>query len=144
MAMLNKTAAEALHKYTPNAVTDITGFGLLGHSCEMAKGSQVSFEIRLSSVPVLKGTLELAKKGVVPGGTKANHKWIQEDVLYEDITLEEQYILCDAITSGGLLVSMNEEDALRYLSELKALGLKDCAIIGKVYEKKEKCLYVKR
>lgn len=145
MAMLNKTAAETLHKYSPSAVTDITGFGLLGHAAEMAKGSDVSFEIILTRVPVLEGTLELAKEGVVPGGSKANHRWLAGDVHYdEDITLEEQLILCDAITSGGLLVALNAEEAGRYLNDLQAKGMQYCAIIGKVTEKKEKYIYVKR
>lgn len=145
MAMLNKKAAEALHKYSPNAVTDVTGFGLLGHGCEMAKGSGVSFEIFLTDVPVLEGTLELAKKGVVPGGSKSNHRWVREDVHYDDdISLEEQLILCDAITSGGLLVSLNEADAHKFLADLKALGIKYSAIIGKVTDKRDKYIYVKR
>ncbi len=145
MAMLNKKAAEALHKYSPNAVTDVTGFGLLGHGCEMAKGSGVSFEISLTDVPVLEGTLELAKKGVVPGGSKSNHRWVREDVHYDDdISLEEQLILCDAITSGGLLVSLNEADAHKFLADLKALGIKYSAIIGKVTDKRDKYIYVKR
>lgn len=145
MAMLNKKAAEALHKYSPNAVTDVTGFGLLGHGCEMAKGSGVSFEISLTDVPVLEGTLELAKKGVVPGGSKSNHRWVSGDVHYdENISLEEQLILCDAITSGGLLVSLNETEAHKYLADLKAVGIKYSAIIGKVTDKRDKYIYVKR
>lgn len=144
MAMLNKQAADALHKYTPSAVTDVTGFGLLGHGSEMAKGSGVSFEISLSNVPILEGTLELSRKGVVPGGSKSNHRWVANDVEYEDIDIEEQIILCDAITSGGLLVSLNENEAHQYLGDLRELGLKYSAIIGKVTEKKEKYMYVKR
>lgn len=144
MAMLNKTAAEILNRYSPHAVTDVTGFGLLGHGSEMAKGSNVSFEIYLSQVPILDGTFELAKEGVVPGGTKSNHKWLEEDVHYENISLEEQYILCDAVTSGGLLISLPENEAEPYLNDLKEAGLLECGIIGKVIEKKEKVLYVKR
>lgn len=144
MAMLNKQAAQALQKYSPSAVTDVTGFGLLGHGSEMAKGSNVSFEISLTNVPVLEGTFELSKKGIVPGGSKSNHKWISNDIEYEDIAPEEQIILCDAITSGGLLVSLNENEAHQYLADLKELGLKYSAIIGKVMEKKEKDIFVKR
>lgn len=144
MAMLNKKAAEILHRYSPHAVTDITGFGLLGHSSEMAKGSNVSFEMYFSQVPIIDGTFELAKEGIVPGGSKANHKWLEGVACYEDITLEEQYILCDAITSGGLLVSMPEEDAEAYLIDLKEADISECGIIGKVTEKKDKVLYVKR
>jgi selenide,water dikinase len=144
MAMLNKKAAEALHQYSPSAVTDVTGFGLLGHGSEMAKGSGVSFEISLNKVPVLEGTLELAKNGVIPGGSKSNHKWVGNDVAYQGISPEEQLILCDAVTSGGLLVSLNEKEAENYFADLRALGLTDCAIIGKVTERKEKLIYVTR
>jgi selenide, water dikinase len=144
MALLNKSAAEALKGFTPHAVTDVTGFGLLGHGSEIARGSDVSFEITLSKVPVLDGTYELAAKGVVPGGSKSNHKWLVDDVDYEDISAEEQIVLCDAITSGGLLVSLPEAEAGQYVDALKAQGLIHAAVIGKVIEKKDKLIYVKR
>jgi selenide, water dikinase len=144
MALLNKSAAEALKGFTPHAVTDVTGFGLLGHGSEIARGSDVSFEIDLSKVPVLDGTYELAAKGVVPGGSKSNHKWLVDDVDYEDISAEEQIVLCDAITSGGLLVSLPEAEAGQYVDALKAQGLIHAAVIGKVIEKKDKLIYVKR
>ena len=144
MALLNKSAADALKEFTPHAVTDVTGFGLLGHGSEIARGSNVSFEISLSKVPVLDGTYDLAAKGVVPGGSKSNHKWLEDDVHYEDISNEEQLVLCDAITSGGLLVSLPESEAERYVEALKNKGLDHSAIIGKVTEKKDKLIYVKR
>lgn len=144
MAMLNKTAAEELFPFTPSAVTDVTGFGLLGHGSEMARGSDVSFEISFNQVPILEGAIELAKNGVVPGGSKSNHKWISDDVVYEDILPEEQLVLCDAITSGGLLVSINEKDAKLYVDGLHSRGLADASIIGRVTEKNDKLIYVKR
>jgi selenide, water dikinase len=144
MAMLNKTAAEVLMNYHPHAVTDVTGFGLLGHGSEMARGSNVSFEVYWSQVPILEGAVELAKNGVVPGGSKSNHKWISEDTVYEDIASEEQLVLCDAITSGGLLVSMDEVEAKRYIDQLHASGVGQAAIVGRVLEKQEKYIYVKR
>lgn len=144
MALLNKSAADALKEFTPHAVTDVTGFGLLGHGSEIARGSNVSFEISLSKVPVLDGTYDLAAKGVVPGGSKSNHKWLEGDVAYEDLSTEEQLVLCDAITSGGLLVSLPESEAERYVEALKNKGLDHAAIVGKVTEKKDKLIYVKR
>ena len=144
MALLNKSAADALKDFTPHAVTDVTGFGLLGHGSEIARGSKVSFEISLSKVPVLDGTYDLAAKGVVPGGSKSNHKWLDADVEYEDISSEEQIVLCDAITSGGLLVSLPESEAGQYVEALKNKGLVHAAIVGKVTEKKDKLIYVKR
>jgi selenide, water dikinase len=144
MALLNKSAANALKSFSPHAVTDVTGFGLLGHGSEIARGSDVSFEIILSHVPVLEGTYELAAKGVVPGGSKANHKWLENDVVYDEISAEEQLVLCDAITSGGLLVSLPVNEAEQYVAALKEQGLSHAAIIGKVTEKKDKLIYVKR
>jgi selenide, water dikinase len=144
MALLNKTAAELLRKYHPHAVTDITGFGLLGHGSEMARGSEVSFELTFGDVPVLEGTLELAKNGVVPGGSKSNHKWLGNDVDYEDILAEEQLILCDAVTSGGLLVSLPADEATKYIEDLHQNGLQYAAIIGSVKTKNDKLIYVKK
>lgn len=143
MALLNKTAAEILTSFSPHAVTDVTGFGLLGHASEMARGSEVSFEIQMEQVPMLDGTYELSQNGVVPGGSKSNHKWVAEDVYYEQISMENQIILCDAITSGGLLVSLPSEEAQAYVERLHNAGLSYSAIIGKVAEKKEKLIYVK-
>jgi selenide, water dikinase len=144
MATLNKVAAGVLTEFHPHAVTDVTGFGLLGHGSEMARGSNVSFEFSLSQVPVLEGALELAKNGVVPGGSKSNHKWIADDVVYEDILPEEQLVLCDAITSGGLFVSLSEQEAAQYVDKLHSNGLAYAAIIGRVTEKKDKYIYVTR
>jgi selenide,water dikinase len=144
MAMLNKTAAQILMNYQPHAVTDVTGFGLLGHGSEMARGSGVSFEMNLSQVPILEGAVQLAKDGVVPGGSKSNHKWLNDDVVYEDILPEEQLVLCDAVTSGGLLVSIGEDEARRYVDELQSNGLAQASIIGRVTEKKDKLIYVRK
>lgn len=143
MAALNKTAAEILTKYHPKAVTDVTGFGLLGHGSEMARGSNVSFELTMESVPSLEGSLELAKQGVVPGGSKSNHVWLRNDVSYEAISFEEQLLLCDAVTSGGLLVSLSEQEAHSYIDELQANGLSAASIIGRVVDQKQKLIYVK-
>lgn len=143
MAMLNKTAAEILTSFNPHAVTDVTGFGLLGHGSEMARGSEVSFEIDFAHVPTLDGTYELAEQGVIPGGSKSNHKWLADDVLYEAVSDANQYILCDAITSGGLLVSMQEADAQEYITKLHAAGLPHASIIGRVVPKQEKLIYVR-
>lgn len=142
MAFLNKRAAEILTKYHPHAVTDVTGFGLLGHGSEMARGSGVSFEINLSSVPVLKGAIDLAKEDVVPGGSKSNYKWLSPDVHYKDILPEEQLVLCDAVTSGGLLVSLSKEEASSYLEELHQHGDSHAAIIGQVTKRTEKLIYI--
>lgn len=144
MASLNKNAAETLKDYGPNAVTDVTGFGLLGHASEIACGSGVSLHIDLKKVPVLLGTFELAEAGVVPGGSKSNHQWLENEVCYDDsVSFHEQLVLCDAITSGGLLVSMPETEAEQYVSKLKENNV-HAAIIGTVTEKREKYIYVNK
>jgi selenide, water dikinase len=144
MALLNKSAAEALKPFHPSAVTDVTGFGLLGHGSEMARGSDVTLEFSLSKVPVLDGTFELAEKGIVPGGSKSNHKWLENDVMYENITQSEQLVLCDAITSGGLLVALPAQEAGQYVEELHKAGLAQAGIIGQVTAKSEKLITVGR
>ncbi len=145
MAELNKTAAELLMNYEPHAVTDVTGFGLMGHASEIARGSGVSFEISLSQVPVLQGTEELAEAGVVPGGSKSNHSWLQNDVEYgNELSGTDQLILCDAVTSGGLLISMSEDEAVRYVDDMQEAGNSFAAIIGKVVEQKEKLIYARK
>lgn len=145
MAMLNKTASDVLHSFHPHAVTDITGFGLLGHSYEMAEGSKVSFMINYHHVPVLEGATSLVEENVLPGGSKANHKWLKNYVTYaQEITENEQYLLCDAVTSGGLLISMPKEEAKRYVLKLHEQGIKEAAIIGHVTEKKAETIYVQK
>lgn len=143
MALLNKQAAEKLEGLHPHAVTDITGFGLLGHSYEMAKGSDVTFELDLSTIPMLDGTRELAEKGIVPGGSKANERWLEGCVAYaENVTDVEKSILCDAITSGGLLISLPHDEATAYVEAMNSTGA-HATIIGTVTEKKDKPIVVK-
>lgn len=143
MAALNKRAAEQLEGLHPNAVTDVTGFGLLGHSFEMAKGSDVSFELEFANVPLLAGTRELAEQGIIPGGSKANERWLEEQVSYADhITAVEKSILCDAVTSGGLLISLPPEDARLYLERMER-DQAQAVVIGTVTAKQDKPIIVK-
>jgi selenide,water dikinase len=143
MAQLNKTAAETLKSYHPNAVTDVTGFGLLGHASEIARGTGISLFISAKDVPVLPGTRELAEQDVVPGGTKDNHSWLKDDVAYsKNIDEIEQLILCDAVTSGGLLISLPQEEAENCVRSMHEKGLTDTAIVGEVTEQKNDYIYV--
>jgi selenide, water dikinase len=144
MSMLNKSAAEVLHDFHPHAVTDVTGFGLIGHAFEMAKASGVSIEFSYSSIPLLEGTKELAAKGVIPGGSKANHQWLEEKVHYNpSINKEDQWIVCDAITSGGLLVSLPEDEAEKYI-EMLGLHSISANIIGRVLTKQKWSILVEK
>ena len=108
MTTLNRDAAEAARVAGASAVTDVTGFGLLGHLHEMAKASGVSARVDGASVPMLPGVLELvgADESAIAGGTRRNREWLQKAVSWEDGLGEpERWLLCDAMTSGGLLVA---------------------------------------
>lgn len=130
MSALNKTAAEVMERYGVNACTDVTGFGLIGHSLEMAKGSGVGITLNRPNVPVLPRVRELAEAGFVPGGTKNNFAHVQESVQFTDsIDQIGQWILCDAVTSGGLLISIPAAEADALLEDLLAAGV-EAAVIG--------------
>lgn len=132
MATLNKTAAEVGEGYEVHAATDVTGFGLLGHASEMARGSKVGLEIEFSKVPILPRTREMALEKTIPGGTKSNHRWLKDKVEYDaEIDEIDQYILCDAVTSGGLLYSVAPGDAEEMVLDLQARGVQG-VIIGRV------------
>lgn len=132
MTTLNKTASETMNDFTVNASTDVTGFGLLGHASEIAAGSNVEVQIDSKSVPVLPRVKELAEGGVIPGGTKSNFNHIKDIVSFsEELDQLDQYILCDAITSGGLLISADSSDAESLLAELQRKGV-EAEIIGEI------------
>jgi len=134
MARLNKTASEACQRVGINACTDITGFGLLGHALEIARESGVELVFKFDDIPFIPDAIETTKKGFVPGGTKANHLYAAPDVEYAArLGKNEQYLLNDPQTSGGLLISVPENRAERLRTELTDAG--DMAyIIGYVTE----------
>ncbi len=132
MAQLNKYAAEVMADFNISACTDVTGFGLLGHTHEIADGSQVGITIYHSDVPVLPKTKDLLEKNVFPGGSKKNHQWLKDSVTYSDNVSElSQLILSDAITSGGLLICIPEKEADSLLHSLHEHNL-TAATIGEV------------
>ena len=132
MATLNKKAAEVMEKYTVNACTDVTGFGLLGHTMEIAKGGNVGVTVINHDVPVLSRAKELAEQNIIPGGTRKNRQWLADDIDYaDDISEIDQLILCDAVTSGGLLISVPEAEADAIQSELLENNVQS-AVIGNV------------
>lgn len=139
MALLNKTAAEALKDFNVHACTDITGFGLLGHLLEMLKGSAVSAELYFEKIPVLPETLNLIRQGMVPGGSRDNHQFTSPFVDYGALSQQEQLLLNDAQTSGGLLVSLPQKEAISYCQKLEGTAF----IIGKVTEKKDDYIIMK-
>jgi selenide,water dikinase len=133
MRTLNKSAAEAMAEVGVNACTDITGYGLLGHLLEMCKGSNVSATIEFDSMPFIKGVFELAQEGVIPGGTKLNLEFVQDDINSAEHLAEFQlHMLADAQTSGGLLISVSTNKAEALVNALKSNGTLASHIIGEV------------
>ncbi len=136
MATLNKDAAEAMEDFTVHACTDVTGFGLLGHAREIAEGGNVGINIDHKNVPLLSKTKELAEQNIIPGGTKKNHQWLSDCIDYShDVSELDQLILCDAVTSGGLLISVPEAEAEQLQQTLVDKHVPS-AIIGKITEEK--------
>jgi selenide,water dikinase len=112
MTTPNKEASEAVREVGADAATDVTGFGLLGHLHRMLVASGVAAEIDAGAVPLIDGALDLARSGVVPGGTARNHAFVSPQVDWGDILEPEQLLLADAQTSGGLLVATRDPEAL--------------------------------
>ena len=112
MTTPNKAASEAANEVGADAATDVTGFGLLGHLHRMLLASGVSAQVDVGSIPLIDGALDLARSGVVPGGTQRNHSYVSQHVDWGDLAEPEQLLLADAQTSGGLLVATREPDAL--------------------------------
>ena len=133
MAALNRPASRAMQRVGVNAATDITGFGLLGHLKSMVKGSGVSAEVNLSAVPVLPGTRDLLERGVAPGGTHRNVGSVNDVVNWHaDLTDNDRMLLCDAQTSGGLLMSVPSAKADDLIAALREEGTPCAAVVGRV------------
>lgn len=129
MTTLNKTAAEVMETYDVHGCTDVTGFGLLGHASEMAKGSNVGIVIDRANVPVLPRVRELAEEGLVPGGTKNNYAHLEGVVDYpEAMDQIDRWILCDAVTSGGLLIAVDGSQGDALLQALQQAGVEAMGI----------------
>jgi selenide,water dikinase len=133
MAMLNRDAAEVMRAFRVHACTDVTGFGLLGHLCEMVVDSGFGIRLYNGKIPVYPEAREYAVMGLVPAGTYNNkafrESFVEYDTGIDDITGD---ILFDAQTSGGLLIIVHPDDADRLVAALLDRGVTDAAIIGEV------------
>lgn len=134
MTTLNDRASLAMIEAGAEAATDVTGFGLLGHLHRMLFASGASATIDASAVPVLDGVLELARRDVVPGGTRRNLAFVRPHTDLGDLSEPEQLVLADAQTSGGLLIAA--EDGERLAASLAAHGV-PVVQIGRVEEGSE-------
>ncbi|WED28997.1 selenide, water dikinase SelD [Vibrio sp. DW001] len=107
MCKLNKIGAEFANISSIKAMTDVTGFGLLGHLSEICEGSGLQAEITFANIPTLPGVFDYIAQGCVPGGTQRNFDSYGEKI--GEITDQQKAILCDPQTSGGLLLAVSEE-----------------------------------
>jgi selenide,water dikinase len=135
VAALNAKAREAALRFPVHACTDITGFGIMGHSLEMARGAGVRIELDYRSLPFYPNAVEMYRKGETTGSNKANRKAVQGlwDVKLKLASTEEE-LLFDPQTSGGLLLSLPESQADELVRALKSAGIEAAARIGRVIE----------
>jgi selenide,water dikinase len=136
MTKLNKQAAELIgsREYRVHGMTDVTGFGLIGHAREMALASNVTLRILSKDIAILPGALECIRSGQVPGGLKANREFAECVVGYESAISDElKTLLFDPQTAGGLLISIAEGDCEQLVVEMQASGI-PARSIGKVTE----------
>ena len=119
MTTLNKSARDAMVKYRVHACTDVTGFGLLGHTLEMAQGSEAEVELDVASIDLIPEAVELARMGILPEGMYRNRAFAEESVDAGIIELCKQDLLYDPQTAGGLLMAVDPADADALYAELQ-------------------------
>ena len=142
MATLNKYAKDVMMEVGANACTDVTGFGLIGHASEMAKGSGLTIELYSKEVPIIEAAIDFAKMGIIPSGAYSNMAFVRDDVRFaQDVPQYMQDLLADPITSGGLLISLPEEKAHELVEKLKGVTICN-QIVGRVTAKQDKAIIV--
>jgi selenide,water dikinase len=133
VASLNKKAIEIALNFDIHACTDITGFGIIGHSLEMAKGSKIQINLLYNKLPFYPNSLEMYRRGETTGSNRANRK-LAEGFFKKNrkLSREEEELLFDPQTSGGLLLSLPSTEAEQFIAELKKAGIKTAAEVGEV------------
>jgi selenide, water dikinase len=134
MTTLNDRARDAALELgdAVHAVTDVTGFGLLGHLREMLVASNVAGRIEVASVPVIDGVRQLIAAGMVAGGTQRNHSFVSDTVDWGELPADEQLLLADAQTSGGLLIAVDDAHADELMDALAQRATLASAVVGRV------------
>jgi len=144
MVTLNRRASELMMEEEVHACTDVTGFGLLGHACEMIEGSDVGITIYSSKVPFFPEALEFAKMGLIPGGLHRNREFrihmVKIDAGVSSYLVD---IFFDPQTSGGLLISVPESAAESLVKRMHENGISEATIIGDVVSKPRGMITVK-
>lgn len=143
MTQLNRAAQRAMMPVHPSACTDVTGFGFLGHLCELARGSGVSVAVDAGSVPILPGVRELARDGIIPAGAYRNMAFVEDSIdMGAGVLQEVSDVLYDPQTSGGLLISVEGARAQELVRRLEAEGVHG-AVVGEVQGPGEKLVTVR-
>jgi selenide,water dikinase len=138
----NRLAAEAMQKVGVNAATDITGFGLLGHSYEMAKYSNVTLQIVANKIPIMPQVFELIAEKIMTKGDRNNRLYVGDTIEFSpDVSKSMQSVLFDPQTAGGLLISVPSEKANLLLEKIISQGIQACEI-GQVIDYTGKLLEV--
>ena len=141
MTTLNRRASEIAGKYRIHGCTDVTGFGFLGHLCEML-GDSLGAEIDISQIPFIPECPDYVEEFYLTAAAQRNRNHVQDRVKFEGASFAMEEILYDPQTSGGLLFSIAPEDADQALEEIQALGL-PCGIVGRITERGEKAVLVR-
>lgn len=124
MTTLNREAAQLMSECHASAATDVTGFGLIGHACEMARGAGVTIKLEIASIPLMSVVAELVADGMVPAGCYRNRDHYQPFVHNSALSSKEAFLpLFDPQTSGGLLIALAPGDAGRFISEATSRGI---------------------
>lgn len=136
LTRLNRIGMELGKDPAVHAMTDVTGFGILGHGLEMARGSQLGIRINYRDLPLLSEAAELVQQGFVTGASNRNWASYGEQInLPDDLAQWKRHLLTDPQTSGGLLVACNPDHAQNLLAQIIASGNSSAAIIGEVDER---------
>ena len=142
MTQLNRDACEVMQQYRVHSCTDVTGFGLMGHSCEMAQGSGCTLHLRVKDIPFHPEALVYADMGLVPAGAYRNRDFAEKETeIRGEVSRAMLDILYDPQTSGGLLMAADERDGEALLRELRSV-IPDAAMIGYAGEREEKSIAV--
>ena len=143
MATLNRAAAAALDGLEVHALTDITGFGLLGHLIEMVEGSQLTARLDAGAVPVLDEVWPLVGQGVYPGGATRNRERVESKVSWDSAVSEDtRIVLTDPQTSGGLLIAVAPSDVDQLLNRLAESGVLARAVIGELSKRSDRLVHI--
>jgi len=133
MSTLNAKAASVMLRYSVHACTDVTGFSLMGHSCEMAMGSGLTIRLQATALPLLPGARRLALEGYITGGCKRNRTYLADKVqVASSVPQDLNEVAFDPQTSGGLLIAVPAHEMERLTRNLLTEGVLAAAVIGEV------------